>query len=891
MVMAKGSRSGENEAGGQLTPVMAQYQEMKSRHPDALLLFHIGDFYETFGEDAETVSRELDIVLTSRSKGRDGNRIPLAGVPCHAVEGYIAKLIDKGYRVAVCDQVEDPKVARGIVKREVVRVVTPGTVMDETLLSSPAAHYLLAISHDRKTGHLGIAFLDITTGEFFAFVLPMEQGYSGLLDEIARYSPAECLVPEHAPPELETLLSGKGLVVTRCPETFFSPERGEDALCRHFHVVSLEGYGLTPLPSAMQAAGAALLYAKETQRSDLPHITTISVRHSKELCLLDAITLRNLEIVKGIRDRDRGGTLLSVLDRTTTPMGSRLMRQWLSAPLVRVDSINVRLDAVEYFVTHAAVRMETARALHCCADIGRIAGRIAFGNAGPRDLKSLERSLAIIPRIKALLECHSRDDLPAFIQDACGMLCDLSSVVETINAAIVDDPPAVIRNGGVIRDGYSPDLDALRGISTSGRDWILDLQQRERERTGIKSLKVAYNSVFGYYIEVTRPNLSLVPPEYQRKQTTSTGERFTIPELKEKEAVISAADERQLSFEQEVYRRLLEHLNEAVPAMQSIASGLALLDVTTAFAAVAESGHYCRPVVDESTCLLVREGRHPVVEEGMKGRFVPNDLDLSTEKDQILIITGANMAGKSTYMRAAALVAIMAQAGSFVPAEYARIGVVDRVFTRVGAFDDLSSGQSTFLVEMLELANILNNVTERSLVILDEIGRGTSTLDGLCIARAVTEYLHGRRSGGPRTLFATHFHELVTVEGELSRVKNFHFAVKDTGKEVVFLRKIIPGATDKSYGIHVAALAGVPQRVTDRARELLEDTESGAAYCTSGVRVKRYTQMLLPDIPEMERPSHPVLESLKNMNLDDMTPLSALSLLYDLQKKARDKGQ
>ncbi|HOT02616.1 MAG TPA: DNA mismatch repair protein MutS [Methanolinea sp.] len=885
--MEKGSRPREPGAEIRLPPAMAQYQEIKSKYPDAILLFHIGDFYETFNEDAETVSRELDIVLTSRSRDRSGNRIPLAGVPCHAVEGYIARLIAKGYKVAVCDQVEDARAAKGVVKREVVRVVTPGMVMDETLIPSPDAHYLLAISPDAKKGQAGLAFLDITTGEFSVVNVALEHGYSALLGEIARNAPAECLLPDDAPPELAEFLSRNGLVVSRAAAGTFLPEKGRDALCRHFGVASLEGFGIARNSPEEQAAGAALLYAQETQRSELAQISTLSVRNSGESCLLDAVTLRNLEIVQGIRGRGKEGTLLSVLDRTATPMGGRLLRQWLCEPLVNVTAINARLDGVEYFVRNTATRMEASRALRRCADLGRIAGRIAFGNATPRDLKSLERSLAAIPQLKTILGCGQGSDVPAFIRDACGMLSDLSWVGETIGAAIVDDPPAAVRNGGVIRDGFSPELDSLRRISTSGREWILELQQRERERTGIKSLKVAYNSVFGYYIEVTRPNLSLVPPEYQRKQTTSTGERFTIPELKEKEAVISSAEERQLSLEQEVYSGLLERLNEAVPLIKEISRGIALLDVAVSLAEAAESGHYCRPVIDESTHLLVREGRHPVVEVGMPGKFVPNDLELSSERDQILIVTGANMAGKSTYMRAAALVAIMAQAGSFVPAAYARVGVVDRVFTRVGAFDDLASGQSTFLVEMIELANILNNVTVRSLVILDEIGRGTSTLDGLSIARAVLEFLHGKKSRGPRTLFATHFHELVTFEGEFSRVKNFHFAAKDTGKEVVFLRKIIPGATDKSYGIHVATLAGVPRRVTDRAREILEEI-SDAKNPSTGERVKRYTQMLLPDIPAVDAPSHPVIEMLKNLNLDDMTPLSGLSLLYDLQKRARD---
>jgi DNA mismatch repair protein MutS len=554
------------------------------------------------------------------------------------------------------------------------------------------------------------------------------------------------------------------------------------------------------------------------------------------------------------------------------------MREWLCAPLLSCEAINARLDAVEFMVKNTAARMELAQLLKRCGDLGRISGRIAFGNVNPRDLKSAGEALSVVPRIPGILGIGIEEkDPPRLIVEACGMIPDLGWVKDLIERAIVDDPPANTRNGGVIRPGFSPELDGLRDLSTSGRDWIAELQQRERERTGIRSLKIGYNSVFGYYIEVTKPNLQLVPPEYQRKQTTSTGERFTIPELAEKEALISSADERRLILEQEVYQGVVKQLQVAVPGLQSIARGLAILDVICSLATVAVSNNYCRPVVDNSTRLLIREGRHPVVEVGMPGKYVPNDLDMSGDRDQILILTGANMAGKSTYMRAAALIAIMAQAGSYVPAEYARVGIVDRVFSRVGAFDDLASGQSTFMVEMLELANILNNVTEKSLVILDEIGRGTSTLDGLCIAKAVLEYLHGNRSHGPRTLFATHFHEIVSMEGDLPRVKNFHFAVKESGKEVVFLRKLIPGATDRSYGIHVAALAGVPRRVTERARALLEEEIRGGGRSKVG-KLKRYTQMLLPDI-EPQSTSHPVLETLKNLDLDDMTPLSALSTL------------
>jgi len=886
--MSRGDPTPSQTPGARLTPAMVQYQELKSRYPDTILLFHIGDFYETFGEDARTVSRELDIVLTSRSQDRDKNPVPLAGVPCHAVEGYIARLIAKGFRVAIADQVEDPREAKGIVRREVVRVVTPGMVMDETLLESPAANYLAAISPKEKKRDGGIAFLDITTGEFFCIPLGGETPLSAISDEIARYAPRECIVPEDLPPDLLEHLSSMPLTVTRVPASWYDLDGAQESLCNHFGVSSLEGFGVAGMDGAVIAAGAALTYAKETQRQELRQVSALSVRHSRDFCLLDAVTQRNLEILQGIRGRGKEGTLISVLDRTVTPMGSRLLREWLCAPLLSCEAINARLDAVEFMVKNTAVRMELAQVLKRCGDIGRISGRIAFGNVCPRDLKSAGEALAVVPRVPGILGIGTGEGAPGLIADACGMIPDLGWVKDLVGRAIVDDPPANTRNGGVIRPGFSLELDALRDLSTSGRDWIAELQQRERERTGIRSLKIGYNSVFGYYIEVTKPNLHLVPPDYQRKQTTSTGERFTIPELAEKEALISSADERRLTLEQEVYQGVVRQLQAAVPGLQSMARGLAILDVTCSLATVTASNNYCRPVVDNSTRLLIRGGRHPVVEEGMPGKYVPNDLDMSGDRDQVLILTGANMAGKSTYMRAAALIAIMAQAGSFVPAEYARVGIVDRVFSRVGAFDDLASGQSTFMVEMLELANILNNVTEKSLVILDEIGRGTSTLDGLCIARAVLEYLHGSRSHGPRTLFATHFHEIVSMEGDLPRVRNFHFAVRESGNEVVFLRKLIPGATDRSYGIHVASLAGVPRRVTERARALLEEEIRGGGSSREG-KTKRYTQMLLPDI-EPQSPSHPVLEALKNLDLDDMTPLSALSTLYDLQKRARDTG-
>jgi DNA mismatch repair protein MutS len=876
--MAKGA-PGPVVQAGRLTPVMAQYWAIKEQHRDAILLFHIGDFYETFGGDAGTVARELDITLTSRSKDAGGQKIPLAGVPCHAVEGYIARLIAKGYKVAVCDQVEDARDAKGIVRREVVRVITPGTVIDEGMIDSSRARYLMAVAMDAASGEAGFAFLDITTGEFFVTAWPKDQVKGAVQSEIVRYRPAECLVHHDLPADLTRIVSESGVVVTCTEDELASPESAGSYLAGHFRVAGLEGFGIAAVPAVVKAAAMVLRYAKETQRLDLSHVQKIAFRQTRDTCLIDSITLRNLEILEGIRGRPSDPTLFSLLDLTVTPLGSRFLRGMLSAPLLSVPAINRRLDAVEFFATRSSVRLAVRDLLHEAADISRIGGRIACGNAGPRDLLALARTLSLIPALKSTL---ADPDLPGELAGACADLVDEDWVVPLIESAIADDPPATARNGGVIRQGYDRTLDELRQHAVSGKEWIALLQQREREKTGIKSLKVGYNAVFGYYIEVTKPNIPLVPASYERKQTTSSGERYTLPELKEQEALIATAEDRLGSRERELFLGLVGKLAPAVPALQSVAGGIAVLDGMAGLAEAAVRYRYTRPVLDDSSVILIREGRHPVVEPGMAGGFVPNDTLLSGSSDQVLIITGANMAGKSTYMRAVALTVVMAQAGSFVPAAHARIGVVDRIFSRVGAFDDLASGQSTFMVEMLELANILNNVTNKSLVILDEIGRGTSTLDGYCIARAVLEYLHGKTSSGPRTLFATHFHELVPAGEELKRVRTYHFAVKDTGDEVIFLRKLIPGATDRSYGIHVASLAGVPQRAIIRASALMEEYMRGDTPGRG--RVQRYTQMLLVDTP----PSidHPVLSELKRLDPDTLTPREALEVLYSLHDKA-----
>jgi DNA mismatch repair protein MutS len=861
---------------------MRQYQELKAKHPDTILFFRIGDFYETFNTDAELIARELDIVLTSRSKSGE-NRIPLAGVPYHAADGYIAKLVGKGYRVAVCEQVGDPGTARGIVKREISRIITPGTVIDSSMLPSAASACLMALCPEAKGQAWGVALLDITTAEFFVSVVGHDTNLVNLLSEMARYRPAECIVPSAVPDDLVQKFAGRGVVVTRFRDEAFSPERARTALMSHFHVASLAGFGCEDEPAAIGAAGAALLYARETQASPLSHISSIATRASSGSMMLDAVTLRNLEIRESIRGGAKGATLFSSLDRTKTPMGSRLLDRHLTRPLVDPDQINARLDAVDYFATRTAVRLSVRSGLSKVADIGRIAARISYGNAGPRDLLALADSLDTLPALKRQVCPEEGNDLPAILDNALRDMRELPDTSALIRRAIVDEPPAVARNGGVIRQGFSADLDAIHTVLHSGKDWIVQLQEQEREKTGIRSLKIGYNRIFGYYIDVSRPNLALVPDRYERKQTTATGERYTIPELREKEALITNADEKVLALERELYTALIETLRAVVPEVQAIASGIAALDVAASLAEVACSRNCVRPQLNSGNALVIRDGRHPVVEQGVDGGFVPNDVDLSGGTNQILVITGANMAGKSTYMRAAALICIMAQAGSFVPARHAGIGIIDRVFTRVGAFDDLASGQSTFFVEMLELANILNNFTEKSLVILDEIGRGTSTIDGCSIARAVLEYLHGKGAAGPRTLFATHFHELVTMEETLKRVKNYHFAVRETSREVIFLRKLIPGATDRSYGIHVARLAGIPKKVTDRADVLLsEDIRRGIP---GGRKPQRYTQILLVGDGEAATPAdHPALRALASLNPDEMTPLEALAKIAELRQ-------
>lgn len=863
-----------------MTPAMRQYYEAKEKHKDALIFFRMGDFYESFGDDAKIIAKELEITLTSRGKDKEGEDMPLAGIPYHAVDSYLPRLIRKGYKVAICEQLEDPKNAKGVVKRGVVRVITPGTVIDSALIPEAKNNYLMSIYG--KEPDFGISFLDVSTGEFITTQFTDNQNYDRIISEAARMRPAECILPPSLfeNNKLAQRLKDLNVVLNKFDTDAFDAKSAYDLLIRHFNVATLEGMGCEKLPLATASAGATLAYALSTQMRDLKHIQSIRTYSENEFMVLDSITLRNLEIIQGIRGD--GSSLLSIIDRTKTPMGKRLLQKILLKPLISVKEITRRLDAVDEIVKNTLIRYDLRSQLSRVRDIERLTGRIVYGNSNARDLVALKLSLAAMPEIaNSLKNSGIKSELLLNTLQEFGDFTDLAALLEK---AIVEDPPAGVREGGMIKDGYSEKLDELKKLSSHGKDWMAEMQQRERERTGIKSLKIGYNSVFGYYIEVTKANLPQVPADYIRKQTTSNCERFYTPELKEKEVMILSADERIAALEFE----LLSEINSLIAArakeLQIMASALGEIDVAANLAEIAVNSRYVRPEVNESCGIIIRDGRHPVVEKAIAG-FVPNDTHMDCEENQFLLITGPNMAGKSTYMRQTALIVIMAQIGSFVPASYASVGMVDRIFTRVGAFDDLASGQSTFMVEMIELANILNNATPRSLILLDEIGRGTSTYDGYSIAKSVVEFIHNKDRAGVRSLFATHYHQLTAVEGTLKRVKNYHIAVKEEGSELVFLRKIVPGATDKSYGIHVARLAGVPLKVTQRAKEILKEVENGSAI-SRGKDSGRYTQIMLFD--SSDKKESPVIEKLRNLNVEAMTPLEALNALAELKKKAGD---
>ncbi len=858
------------------TPARKQYLEIKARYPGVILFFRMGDFYETFDADAELVARELEIALTSRPQGRNG-RIPLAGFPYHAVDGYLAKLIGKGYRVAICDQLEDAKLAKGVVQRGVVRVVTPGTLVEPQLLDSRRNNYLAAYAPGPD--RCGIAYIDITTSEFAVTQLPPDRA----LAELERLGAAEVLVPksDETPPDLSS-----GLVTPVEPDWFHQRD-GRERVMRHFGVSTLEAFGCDRLPLATAAAGAILAYLAVTQPPALAQVTRMSTYSTEQWIELDMQTRRNLELFQRSREATAQGSLLSVLDQTKTPMGARLLRRRMERPLKELAPLEQRLDGVQAFFEGHLLRAEARKLLGSVPDLERLVNRVRGGIALPRDLLALRVGLSAIPTLKEAMARHGVAERCAWLSDglhASPETCDL------IAAAIADDPPAAFDQGGVIRKGYSTELDDLRERAGTAKEAILGLERRERERTGIRSLKVGFNRVFGYYIEVSNTHRELVPDDYHRKQTLVGAERFFTPELKDWETSILNGQEQALDLERELFRQVCGQIVAGSEALLSSAAALAVIDVAAGLAEVAVANRYVRPSLATSTELRITAGRHPVVELALgDGSFVPNDTTLDTAECQIALITGPNMAGKSTYLRQVALITLMAQVGSFVPASSATVGLVDRIFTRIGAQDDLATGQSTFMVEMVETASILHHATPRSLVILDEIGRGTSTYDGISIAQAVVEYLHNQPAVAAKTLFATHYHELTSLAGYLPRVHNFTFSVTEDQGQVVFLRRILPGAADRSYGIHVARLAGLPEAVSKRAEEVLHTLESQATAAPEGGRPRRKppASAQLALLPSDDGLSAELLA----LEPDTMTPLEALNRLYQLKQRAERLAQ
>lgn len=882
------------------TPAMQQYYEMKNKYSDALLFFRMGDFYECFDDDAKTVSEELEITLTTRNGNKNGEKRPLAGIPYHAVDNYLPRLIKKGYKVAICEQLEDPREAKGVVKRGVVRIVTPGTAIDSTMFTDAANNYLMALSE--KNNEFGLSFLDVSTGEFLTTQLTDEPPYNRISSEIARMKPAECILPPYLyNSEIAECLQGMKIILHEYDSRAYDINEARSQLLQHFNVSTLKGMGCDDLLLAVSASGAAIQYALETQMRELGHVHTLKTYSDSEFMVLDSITLRNLEVVKSVRGEGSDATILNVLDNTKTPMGGRLLQKWLVKPLISVDDINKRLDAVQNLTEETLVRFDLRSYLSYVKDVERLVGRIVYGNSNARDLVALKKSLEVIPDIIQCLDECTKSDILKDIQSELSSFTELDDITELIEKGITDEPPATVREGGLIKPGYNDELDELKDISRHSKEWIASFQKQERERTGINSLKVGYNKVFGYYIEVTKPNIKYVPDDYIRKQTMANAERFYTPELKERENMIISADEKIMSLEYDLFTDINSRIASHSKKLQRTATLIGKLDVLTNLAEVAVNNNYVRPEVADNCDITIREGRHPVVENTVTEGFVANDCEMDCTEKQFLLITGPNMAGKSTYMRQTALITIMAQAGSFVPASYASIGIVDRVFTRVGAFDDLASGQSTFMVEMVELANILNNSTPKSLVLLDEIGRGTSTFDGYSIAKAVVEYIHKKDGVGVRSLFATHYHQLTELENKLKRVKNYHIAVKEKDDNLVFLRKIVQGATDKSYGIQVARYAGVPKKVTNRAREILKDIEKNASIGDEdnkkGKKNVKYTQLVFFDPEQPQRQDnknndpHPVVEEIKNIDTNELTPIDALNKLNELQKKIESNGE
>jgi DNA mismatch repair protein MutS len=857
-----------------LSPMFQQYQRVKKEHPEALVLFRLGDFYELFGSDAETAAPVLELVLTSREIGK-GNRIAMCGVPHHAVDRYVTILLRRGFRVAVCEQVEDPRLAKGLVKREVTRIITPGTVVEDNLLDSRANNYLASLVVGQ--GSTGLSFADVSTGDFRA--TEFEQSEDAL-QELTSLSPAECLCSGEGVDRItEQLSSSLACPLTKVDASADFPESSAELLKRHFETLSLAGFGLEELPMATESAANLLRYLEKTHPEVLPQLKSIHVYATGEFMTLDSATRRNLELTAPLR-AGSPFTLLGVLDKTQTAMGARLLKSWLLSPLLSVEKINERLDSLQVLLENAAGREEVRRVLKAVGDLQRLTTKLAANGGNPRDLAHLRDSLTALPDLKtALSTCSS-----ALLQNVCGQMDLCEELRRHLTDALIELPPASATEGGFIKDGYSEELDRLRGSSRQGKDWIASLETRERERTGIKSLKVGYNQVFGYYIEVSKPNLNLIPQDYVRKQTLSNAERFYTPELKEHEAMVLGAEERIAALEYDLFCGLRERVGQkSLPLLQT-AQAAAIADALCSLAQVAVANGYVRPSVNEGEQVCIAQGRHPVLEQALgKGRFVPNDSLLNCLDRQLLIITGPNMAGKSTYLRQVALIIILAQMGSFVPAREAEIGLVDRIFTRVGAFDDLVGGQSTFMLEMTETANILHNCTAKSLVLFDEIGRGTSTYDGLSIAWAVAEHIHNL---GTKALFATHFHQLNQLGEQLPRANNLRIAVREEKGRMVFLYRIMEGGTDRSYGIQVAKLAGLPQEVVERAKQVLWQLER-----TSDRRQRLHPPDEQLQLTLFEPATNALAQELQSVDPDQLTPMQALEKLYELKRLASEEQQ
>ena len=862
-----------------VTPMMKQYQDAKTACPDALLLFRMGDFYELFFEDAQSAAATLGLALTSREKGE--NAVPMAGFPYHQLDSYLARLIGAGFRVAICDQVEDAKAAKGLVRREVTRVVTAGTLTDDALLDPRASNYLAAVVPGNDA--YGLAWVELSTGRFQAGCFPP----SRVADELARISPAECLVDEDAS-GTKDMTNGQFLV-TRRPSWAFSNDASRAALLQHFGTASLEGFGFEDSDgTAIRAAGALIAYLNETQKSSPRNIDAL-VRYSPGNTLeIDAATRRSLEITSTIRDHRREGSLLDVMDRTVTAMGSRLLADWLAHPLVDAARIDARLDAVAELVADAALTRALGDCLRGVYDLERLLARVTTGRASPRDLSFVGRTLAALPQVKAKITSR-RAPLLAELEERLDLCVEVRASLER---ALAEDCPLASREGGFIREGFSAELDALRELAAGGKQWIARYQAEESARSGIPSLKVGFNKVFGYYLEITHSHSAKIPAHYIRKQTVKNAERYITPELKEYEEKVLSADEKSKELEYELFLRLRQTVADHAGSLQRTAAVLATLDVLVSLAELARHRSYCRPTIVAEPILEIADGRHPVLEASIAaGSFVPNDVTCGPEEGFVLLVTGPNMAGKSTYIRQTALITLMAQAGSFVPARKATIGVCDRIFARVGASDELARGQSTFMVEMVETARIVNTATSRSLVILDEIGRGTSTYDGLSLAWAVAEFLHDQV--GCRTLFATHYHELTTLAGSLAGLRNYNVAVREWEDQVVFLHKILPGAADKSYGIHVARLAGVPSAVVERAKQILAHLENEQLDSTGESRTARRAKRIKTADLQLtlfaaEEP--PVVAALRALDLNQTTPLAALQWLEEWKQRVKDPG-